>query len=123
MRKIKRYVVDVSFFVKQMSDYRDIPTPHLKFEGIPPDAEVVGMQVDPHYLDRLYVFIASETFPEVPLYETPEEASLSCTVFMCETSYEYYRGHIESEKQEKDSYGIHNNSSTSSTGRCSGSGE
>ena len=59
-------------------------SPHLRARGLPDDARVVSLHLDPHRPSILSVVIESESFPEVPKDEPTPWAHVDFETWVCE---------------------------------------
>lgn len=89
-RRIKRYPINLSTLSSIFSNLGNGMHPHYQFHDIPPDARVVGLRLDDSLLDRLYVFVESETFNEVPECCPPPDEAITVTSWYCQ---EYLKDH------------------------------
>lgn len=83
-RKIRRVPIDVQTLIRSLQNFRDSIQPHFRIEGLPPDATVIAVRTDESYLDRIYVYIHSETYEEVPESMAAPDDYLLITQWSCE---------------------------------------
>lgn len=82
-RRIKRYPIDLSTLASVFANLSGEMHPHHRFDNIPSDARVLGLRLDDALLDRLYVFVESDSFDEVPEGEVPPDDSILVTSWYC----------------------------------------
>lgn len=82
-RRIKRYSLDIDSLARVFAGLPGRMHPHYRFDGIPEDARVVGVQIETGFLDRLYIYVWSDTFPPVGEGEVPPDAGVTITTWRC----------------------------------------
>ena len=63
--------------------------PHYQVHGIPEDAKLLGMCIDPNIPDLLHLYLESESFDEVPEGAEIPKIYIMMSQYICE---EYVKG-------------------------------